>query len=127
MRIGKSVWHAKRIYLPDAEIPEYEKPIEIVTRCNHLTVMPVVSRGLTEIIKSGETMYSTWTVIANARIFDGVFKAGDLMWVDGAEPIEDLESQYGYGATANAIVKNVAYVNHTISITIERNQDQVLQ
>lgn len=127
MRIGKSVWHAKRKPILNAETPEFEKPIEIKTRCNYLTVMPNVAKGFLEIIKSGETLYDSWTVTANGRAFDGVFKAGDLFWVDGESPIAELEEEYGYGCTANAVVKNVAEVNTTINIRLERNQNQVKQ
>lgn len=120
MRIGKSVWHAKRKDISNAEIPEYESPKEIVTHFNYLTVMPASSRGGLEILKHGETLYDTWTVVANSRYFDGVFNAGDLMWVDGAEPIEnDI-----YGTTANALITSVNEVNCTISIVLERNQNQ---
>lgn len=127
MRVGKSVWHARRINDLNAEIGEYEKPIKIVTRFNYLTVMPAVSRGFMEVVKSGETLYDTWTVTANGRYFDGKFKAGDLMWVDGESPIESVEKKYGNGASATAIIKNVAEVNFTIAIRLERNQNQSKQ
>ena len=131
MKVGKSIWHARRINDLNAEIGEYEKPTEIVTRFNYLTVMPAVSRGFMEVIKSGETLYDTWTATANGRYFDGKFKAGDLMWVDGESPYSEqnaqLEEEYGYGATANAVIKNAVPVNYTISLTLERNQNQVKQ
>ena len=127
MRVGKSVWHSRRINDLNAEIGEYEKPTEIVTRFNYLTVMPAVSRGFMEVIKSGETLYDTWTATANSRYFDGKFKAGDLMWVDGESPIEDIEKEYGNGASATAEIKNVAEVNLTLAIRLERNQNQVKQ
>lgn len=127
MRIGKSVWHASRIKKINAEIPEYDAPKEIKTRFNYLTVMPASSRGLMEIIKSGETLYDTWTVIANGNYFDGKFNEGDLMWVDGESPVASLEETYGNGATANAIIKSVLEVNQSISIVLKRNQNQVKQ
>lgn len=127
MRVGKSVWHAKRINDLNAEIGEYEKPTKIVTRFNYFTVMPASSRGFMEVLKSGETLYDTWTATANGRYFDGKFKAGDLMWVDGESPIESIENEYGNGASATAEIKNVAEVNLTIAIRLERNQNQVKQ
>lgn len=127
MRAGKSIWHSKRINDLNAEVGEYEKPTEIVTRFNYLTVMPAVSRGFMEVIKSGETLYDTWTATANGRCFDGKFKVGDLMWVDGESPIESIEKEYGYGASATAEIRNVAEVNLTIAIRLERNQNQVKQ
>ena len=127
MKVGKSVWHARRINDLNAEIGEYEKPTEIVTRFNYLTVMPAVSRGFMEVIKSGETLYDTWTATANDRYFDGKFKAGDLMWVDGESPIESVEKEYGNGTSATAEIKYVGEVNLTIAIRLERNQNQVKQ
>ena len=127
MKVGKSIWHAKRINDLNAEIGEYEKPIEIVTRFNYLTVMPAVSRGFMEVVKSGETLYDTWTATANSKYFDGKFKAGDLMWVDGESPIESVENEYGNGASATAEIRNVAEVNLTLAIRLERNQNQVKQ
>ena len=127
MKVGKSIWHARRINDLNAEIGEYEKPTEIVTRFNYLTVMPAVSRGFMEVLKSGETLYDTWTATANGRYFDGMFKAGDLMWVDGESPIESIEKEYGNGASANAEIKYVGEVNLTLAIRLERNQNQVKQ
>lgn len=127
MRVGKSVWHAKRIHSLNAEIAEYEKPKEIVTRFNYLTVMPSSSRGYLEILKHGEVLYDTWTCTANAKYFDGEFREGDLMWVDGAKPIVEIEEQYGNGASANAVIKSALEVNQTISIVLHRNQEQVKQ
>lgn len=127
MRVGKSIWHAKRINDLNAEIGEYEKPTEIITRFNYFTVMPAVSRGGVEVLKSGETLYDTWTATANGRYFDGKFKAGDLMWVDGESPIESIEKEYGNGASATAEIKNVAEVNFSFAIRLERNQNQVKQ
>ena len=129
MTVGKSIWHARRINDLNAEIGEYEKPTEIVTRFNYLTVMPAVSRGFMEVIKSGETLYDTWTATANGRYFDGKFKAGDLMWVDGDTPpnVEDITETFGYRESATAEIKNVAEVNLTIAIRLERNQHKQIK
>lgn len=127
MRIGDSVWHAKRVNIENAEIAEFENPIEIRTRCNFLTVMPATSRGFMEVMKYGEDIDSTWVAIANDRAFHGKIKEGDLFWLDGEKPIPELEAEYGNGATATAVVKSVAYVNFTIHITLTRNKEQVKQ
>lgn len=126
MRVGKSVWHASRINDLNAEIGEYEKPTEIKTRFNYLTIMPAVSRGFMEVIKSGETLYDTWTATANCKYFDGKFKVGDLMWVDGDEPPKETEinETFGYNESATAIIKNVDEVNLTIALRLERNQNK---
>lgn len=131
MRFGKSVWVSSRIDTPNAPIAEYEKPVEIVTRPNYFTVMKATTRGLFEIMKYGETAENTWTVIANGQLFDGKIKEGDVMWVDGESPLSEnnakLEEEYGYGCTANTVVKNVAEVNRTIALTLNRNPNKVIQ
>jgi hypothetical protein len=127
MRIGQSIWYSSRINKSNSEFSEYDDPIEIKTRCNYFTVMPATSRGFMEVMQYGEDLDSTWTAIANARYFDGKIKEGDLFWLDGEKPIPELEEEWGVGATANAVVKSVAYVNHTISITLTRNKDKAKQ
>lgn len=125
MRVGDYVWIASRANDFNAEIAEYSKPKKIKTRFNYLTVMPASSRGGLEFMKHGETVYDTWTVIANARYFGGKIKEGDLMWVDGDEPIEQVENAYGYGASATAMVDSALPVNFTLNIILKRNQAQV--
>ena len=127
MRFGKSVWYCNRINDFNAEIAEFNAPKEIVTRPNYFTVMQAITRGYMEVAKYGEVAENTWTVVANSRVFSGKIKKGDLMWVDDEKPIADIENAYGNGASANAVVKNVAETNLTISITLERNQNQVVQ
>ena len=127
MKIGKSVWLASRISEANAEIAEYAEPIEIITQFNYFTVMPQISRGGMAMFGFGETYYDGWTAIANANIFSGKIKSGDLMWVDGEKPVEHIDKTYGNGASANAEVKHVAEVNISINIFLERNQKQVLE
>lgn len=127
MKFGKSIWHAKRTSLDNAEIATYDKPYEIVTRPNYISVMQATTRGYMEVLKYGESLKNTWTVIANSNVFCCCFKRGDVLWVDGEKPNEEIEEKYGYGASANAVVKNVAEVNATLSITLERNQNQIFQ
>ena len=127
MRVGESVWHSARINEANSEIAEFSNPAEIRTRFNYFTVMPATSRGYMEVMKYGEDIDSTWTAIANDRAFHGKIKVGDLFWLDGEKPIPELEAEYGNGATATAIVKSVSYVNFTISITLTRNKDKVVQ
>jgi hypothetical protein len=89
--------------------------------------MQAVSRGYLELLKHGETAENTWTIIANSMAFDGKIKKGDVMWVDGEKPIESVEEENGYGASANAIVTNVVEVNRFLDITLKRNQSQIKQ
>ena len=125
MRVGDTVWHASRINKFNAEVAEYAEPQEIKTRFNYFTVMPATSRGFMQVMKYGEDIDNTWTAIANDRAFHDKIKVGDLFWLDGEKPIAELEEEYGNGATATAIVKNVSYVNLSISITLTRNKAQV--
>lgn len=127
MRVGQSIWHSARISGKNAEISEFAEPTEIKTRFNYFTVMPATSRGYLEVMKYGEDIDSTWTAIANDRAFHGKIKEGDLFWIDGEKPIPELETEYGNGATATAVVKSVSYVKNSISITLTRNKDQVKQ
>ena len=124
MRFGGKVYHAPRVYDANATLPTYQTPHCYVTRANYLSVMSATSRGFMEVMKYGEDLENTWTVIANARAFEGVFKEGDAMWVDGCAPDKELEEEYGCGSTANAIVRGVVCVNNTISITLTRNKGQ---
>lgn len=125
MRVGDAIWHCSRIEQINAEVTEFKTPQKIFTRFNYFTVMPATSRGYMEVMKYGEDVDSTWTAIANAQEFNGKIKVGDKFWLDGENPIPELEEQYGNGATATAVVKSVAYVNLTISITLTRNKEQV--
>jgi hypothetical protein len=127
MRVGDSVWHSSRIDEENAEISEYEEPTEIRTRFAYFTVMPATSRGYMAVMQYGEDIERTWTAIAIDRAFHGKIKEGDLMWVDGEKPIDKVEEDYGIGASANAIVKSVAEVDHSITITLERNQNRTIK
>ena len=125
MKVGEKVWHSKRKEITNAEIEEFEKPYDITTRFGYLTCMPKTTTGNIVIEQYGETTYKYWTIIANSRYFNGKFKEGDLMWVGGEKPIENIEEEYGYGTSANAKVKAVLPVNHSIHIVLEQNQKRV--
>lgn len=127
MKLGGVIWHSSRINEENAEVAEFAKPQAIRTRANYFSVMPATSRGFLEVMQYGEDLDSTWTAIANDRVFHGKIKEGDLFWLDGEKPIPELEAEYGNGSTANAVVKSVAYVNLSIAITLTRNKDQVKQ
>ena len=124
MEIGKSIWHCSRIENDNEEISEFEKPVEIKTRANYLTCMPMTSRGGLQVLNYGENVSNYWTIIANAKYFGGKIKEGDLMWVDGEKPIESVEELYGNGTSANAVVKSISQVRATISILLIRNQNR---
>lgn len=127
MRVGEKIWHAVRTSTDNEEIPTYGMPTQITTGFNKISVMQATSRGYLELMKYGEKAFDIWTVIANARIYPNTFHEGDVLWVDGEQPIASVEQTYGNGASANAIITSVSTVNKTISITLERNQRQVKQ
>lgn len=125
MRFGEKVWHSSRINEDNAEVSEFAAPTEIRTRANYFSVMPATSRGFLEVMQYGEDLDSTWTATANDRVFHGKVKEGDLFWLDGERPPEEVNDEYGYAESATAVVKSVSYVNLTIAITLTRNKDQV--
>lgn len=131
MKVGDSVWFAKRISGANAGVAKYAEPIELKTRFNYLTIQPAVAKGYIAILQFGERSSDTWNGVAMARYFKDFFNKGDVMWVDGESPYSEenakLEEKYGHGVTANAVIKNVAPVNISISLTLERNQDQIKQ
>jgi hypothetical protein len=127
MRVGDSIWHSARINEDNAEIAEFAEPTEIRTRFNYLTVQPSISRHDLRVQANGETIYGDWSIVANARCFDGKIKYGDLFWVDGATPIAEVEEEFGYGASANAEVVAVMPVNISISIVLRKRQNQITE
>ena len=127
MREHETIWYASRTSDDNATVPTYAKPQQIVLQFNYFTVVPAISRGYMEVMKYGETLTKTWTAIANANHFYGMFKEGDVFYVDGATPNQTLEEMYGYGCSANAVAKSVLPVRNTISITLEVNQAEVKQ
>ncbi|MCM1437786.1 MAG: hypothetical protein NC131_01050 [Roseburia sp.] len=131
MRIGDSVWFSKRISKENAENAEYDKPVEIKTKFNYLTIQPATAKGYIAIVEYGEKLSDIWSGVANGKRFKDYFHKGDVMWVDGESPYNEqnapLEKEYDYGCTANAVIKDVAIGNIVITLTLERNQNQVRQ
>jgi hypothetical protein len=125
MRVGEKIYHAKRISNENAEINEYAKPTELTTQFNYLTCVSSVSRGYIEVVQHGERVTDYWTILANSRYFKDKFAKGDVMWVDGEKPIENIEEMYGYGASANAVIKSIGYGNLYMTISLEVNQNRV--
>lgn len=122
MRVGDSVWHASRQEIPNATQATYDEPNEIVTRFNYLTVM--AASGYVQVMKYGEDVNNTWNVVANQRAFENKIKVGDLFWVDGHSPNDEIESKYGIGSSANAVVVAVGKGNVSMEITLKRNKNQ---
>jgi hypothetical protein len=76
-------------------------------------------------MKYGEDVDNTWIMVASMRAFGNEIKEGDLFWVDGKKPNEEIEEKYGNGASANAVVKSVRLGNHSIEITLTRNKNEI--
>lgn len=125
MRVGEKIYHAKRISNENAEINEYAKPTELTTKFNYLTCVSSVTRGYMEVLQYGERVTDFWTIIAKTSNFKNKFAKGDVMWVDGEKPIENIEEMYGYGASANAVIKSIGYGNLYMTISLEVNQNRV--
>lgn len=125
MQLGHSVWIASRKEIANAKVPKYEKPKEYKLRLNFLTIMPASARGGLEVLKYGENIFNTWTGVASAKHFYGQLKEGDLIWVDGHFPIREIEEKYGYGASANAVIKSILPVNLSMNLIITSNPNQV--
>lgn len=118
MKNGYSVWHSARQTNANAEISTYGEPKKYTLAFRYLTIQP--ASGYMSLMEFGERISKTWVGIANINIFSGAFKEGDLMYVDGAEPNVELETENGYGYTANAVIKSVLEQNQSIKLVIEK-------
>lgn len=127
MKFGDNIWFAKRANDYAEENATYSEPIKITTKPNFLTCMPSAMGGYLQYLEHGETLFETWAINANARVFEKTFNEGDLFWVDGCEPNLQIEQKYGNGASANAKVDNISCGRFVISITLKRNQKQVIE
>jgi hypothetical protein len=125
MRAGEEIYYASRKNIKNAEVPQYENPEKILTRFNYFSVMPASSSGNLAIMRYGEDIDNVWIAKANANAFQGKIKEGDLFWIDGEHPDEEIEKTHFVGASANAVVRNVSNFASTISITLTRNKNQV--
>ena len=124
MKIGDKVWLAARIDEPNSTVPKYQPPTDITLRPNYFTVMPASARGYLAIVEFGEKIDKTWMAVANP-MFANKIKEGDVMWIDGHQPIAHLEAAYGAGSSANAVVLAVNYGNRCINITLGENPKQI--
>ena len=119
MRIGQCIWYARRKAVENAVMPEYEKPVKVVLRSNYFTCQPATSGGALAVFAYGENIYKTWVCTANARMFEGKIREGDLFWVDGKKPVNDKDDY-----SANAVVKTVTTPSFVMSIVLETNQNE---
>lgn len=121
MRSGEKVYLANRINTSNTANAEFNRPVKIILRANYFSIAPASSRGAMEFLKHGETVHKSWVAIANDRIFGNEVKIGDLMWIEGENPIWALEEKYGYGYSANAVVVESTPVGQTRYIVLRTN------
>lgn len=117
MKLGQKIWHCKRLYENDMGIVVYDEPKEYSLAFNYLTINP--ASGYLATLQYGEKLSKVWNMKAKSMAFDGVFKEGDLLYIEGNKP--DFENpNYLSGDGANAKVTAVLPYLLSISVTLER-------
>lgn len=116
MTVGQSVWHCKFLGENDNGVLEYSKPKEYKLAFNYLTINP--ASGYLAVVQYGKQINKIWNMKANKNIFDGVFKEGDLLYIEGNKPDENV----CYGVGANARVQSVLPFLKSITIELEKIQ-----
>lgn len=114
MKNGESVYHCRRTSADTDTIRTYAPAKKYTLRFGYLTVQPAT--GYSSIVLYGKKITETWIAIANANAFNGVFKEGDLMYVDGAAPAAGHEN----GKGANAVVDYVSFQNKALRIVLKK-------
>lgn len=116
MRMGKTIWHCKRISPPDSEVRVFDEPKPYTLSFGRLNLQP--ASGYTSTVLYGERIMERWTLLANSRFFEGVFAEGDLLYIDDAFPNIDDEN-YVNGDGANAVVDSVREQNLRLRIMLK--------
>ena len=115
MKYGESIYLVKKKNI-DGGIVEYEKPIEIVLKPFHLSIMPRdVVRGNYSVQEFGMQINYDWVGVAYKNHFKNMFHEGDLLYVDGLVPSNNSENY----EDANAIITNVLDNNLTYRLLIK--------
>lgn len=114
MKNGESVYHCRRTSADTDDIRTYAPAKKYTLRFGYLTVQPAT--GYSNVVLYGAKITETWIGIADANAFGGVFKKGDLMYLDGASPIEGRANGIG----ANAVVDHVFNQNKALRIVLKR-------
>lgn len=117
MKIGQSIWHCKRLRETEDGIVVYANPQEYKLNLRYLSVSP--ASGYLATVQYGEKLSKVWNMKAAKPFFDGVFKAGDLLYIEGNEP-NVKDKNYINGDGANALVTSVLPYLLSYSITLER-------
>ena len=112
MKIGEAIYHCKRISGDTDDIRQYAPPKRHILKLGHITVQPAT--GYSSVILYGAKISGTWIMIANANEYHGVFKAGDLMYIEGNAPkTGDVP-----GKGANAVIDHVFKQNKVLRIVL---------
>lgn len=119
MKNNQSIWHCSFLGENDEGIQTYSAPKEYKLKYNYLSVNPTT--GNFAVLQYGERVTKFWTMIAKRRIFEDVFKEGDLLYIEGCEPNTASEN-YVNGDGANARIQSVLPYHLSISINLEKIQ-----
>lgn len=116
MKNGQKIYHCSSLGIVDG-FPSYSKPTEYTLRFNYLTIQP--KTGHWNNLPYGMDVARAWNGIAKESLFDGIFKEGDLLYLDGLIPNED---EHEYGQTANGLIVSVLNRNRTIQLEITKRE-----
>lgn len=117
MRLGSKIYHCKQVIESDGYI-SYTEPKAYITKLFYLTVMPASGNMETE--EHGEQISHKWNILANANYFEGIFKEGDVLYLEGQTP----DANADYGAGANALITSVRSQNKMIRVIAEKRDLQ---
>lgn len=124
MKQGEKIYYSKRVKEQNSLIEKFEKPKDITLKYNYFTCMK--ASGYAELVQYGERISSIWICYANSNWFKGKIEEGDIFWVEGKKPphLSEMDELFGYKESANAIVVDVLELDHSIKITLERNENE---
>lgn len=114
MTTGQSIWHCSFLGINENGVAEYSAPKEYKLYLNYLSINP--ASGYLATLQYGKDITKVWTMIANKLAFDGVFKEGDVLYIEGNKPKIDACN----GDGANARVQVVLPFLKSITITLEK-------
>lgn len=120
MKIGTPFWHCKFLGLDiKTGIKTYDAPVKYYNKLNQVTINS--SNSYLDTFKYGDKLERMWSMIADKKMFDGVFNEHDLFYVDGVEPnVQDENYVNGYGANAVAKPPQIQYKK--IKIMLEQDE-----
>lgn len=109
----KKYYHCKLKPSENHSLKFYEKPILKWGNYQPLS-------GYNDVVVYGKDIQNRWRLIVDARLSASEFSVGDLLYLDGAEPIQDAENGEGANAVITAINHGYLALNIEIESVIER-------